>query len=127
MSIERIVEQRVQKFKDNQERIIEQDKTYESKGLFGMILNGTNYRNWRKENEVFANGYASGLEEGLRDSFNTDKLINGMDFKDERHKEFYDKFLELASNYNCRFTFHPLHGMVLEDLELKEYNNTHDK
>ena len=105
MSIERIVEQRVQKFKDNQERIIEQDKTYESKGLFGMILNGTNYRNWRKENEVFANGYASGLEEGLRDSFNTDKLINVMDFKDERHKEFYDKCSNTAKeNYKELFS-----------------------
>lgn len=75
MSVEKIVEQRVQKFKNNQERLIKEDKAHESKGLFGGILNGTNYGNWRKENEVFANGYARGLE----------------------------------------------------DLELKEYNNTHNK
>lgn len=116
MSIERIVEQKVQKFKDNQEKLIQEDKAYESKGLFGGLLNSTNYGDWRKKNKVFTNGYATGLEEGLRDSFNTDKLINAMDLKDERHKEFYQKFLELASSYNCKFTFHPLHGMVLEDL-----------
>lgn len=127
MSVEKIVEQRVQKFKNNQERLIKEDKAHESKGLFGGILNGTNYGNWRKENEVFANGYATGLEEGLRDSFNTDKLVNTMNLKEERHKEFYEIFLKLSSQYNCRFTFHPLHGMVLEDLELKEYNNTHNK
>ena len=69
-----------------------------------------------RENEVFADGYATGLEEGLRDSFNTDNLINTSDLKEERHKEFYDKFLELAKTYKCRFNFHPLHGMVLEDL-----------
>lgn len=110
MSVEKIVEQRVQKFKNNQERLIKEDKAHESKGLFGGILNGTNYGNWRKENEVFANGYATGLEEGLRDSFNTDKLVNTMNLKEERHKEFYEIFLKLSSQYNCRFTFHHFMG-----------------
>jgi len=117
MSVERIVEQRVQKFKDNQERLMKEDRVESSKGLFGGFLNGTNYSDWRKENEIFANGYASGLEEGLRDSFNTDKLVNSADLKDERQKEFYEKFLELSIEYNCRFNFHPLHGMILEDLQ----------
>jgi len=116
MSVEYIVRDRVQKFKDNQEKLIQEDKAHESKGLFGGLFNGTNYGEWRKENEVFANGYATGLEQGLRDSFNTDKLVNTMDLKEERHKEFYDKFLELANKYNCRFNFHPLHGIMLEDL-----------
>jgi hypothetical protein len=116
MSIEGIVREKVQKLKDNQERIIEQDKTYESKGFFGRILNGTNYGDWRKENEKFADGYAKGLEEGLRDSFNTDNLVNSTNLSSDRLREFYQKFLELSSEYNCRFTFHPLHGMMLEGL-----------
>ena len=127
MSAENIVRNRVQKFKDNQERLIQEDKIHKSKSLFGGFLSGTNYGDWRKENEKFANGYATGLEEGLRDSFNTDKLVNYTNLRVDRQKEFYQKFLELSKQYNCRFTFHPLHGMVLEDLELKEYNNTHDK
>jgi|TARA_R110002167_G_scaffold261098_1_gene467582 hypothetical protein len=35
MSIENIVRNRVQKFKDNQERLIQEDKIHESKSLFG--------------------------------------------------------------------------------------------
>jgi len=126
MSVENIVRDRVQKFKDNQERLIRADKL-SNLGLFGGIFGGADYEDWRKDNKIFASGYATGLEEGLRDSFNTDKLVNTEGLKDDRQKEFYQKFLELSKKYNCRFTFHPLHGMVLEDLELKEYNNTHDK
>tara|TARA_B100000768_G_C11202404_1_gene342329 strand:- start:678 stop:1058 length:381 start_codon:yes stop_codon:yes gene_type:complete len=126
MSVEKIVEQRVKNFEDNQERLIRSDKL-SNLGLFGGILEGSNYDDWRKDNKIFASGYATGLEEGLRDSFNTHKLVNTEDIKDDRQKEFYQKFLELSKQYNCRFTFHPLHGMVLEDLELKEYSNTHNK
>tara|TARA_Y100000389_G_scaffold24273_1_gene20950 strand:+ start:5040 stop:5420 length:381 start_codon:yes stop_codon:yes gene_type:complete len=126
MSVEKIVEQRVKKLEDNQEKLIQVDKI-SNIGLFGDILTGTNYEDWRKTNKIFSDGYATGLEEGLRDSFNTDKLVNTENLKDDRQKEFYQKFLELSKKYNCKFTFHPLHGMVLEDLELKEYNNTHNK
>ena len=117
MSVENIVRDRVQKFKDNQERLIKEDKSHNSTSLFGGFLNGTNYSDWRKDNKVFSDGYATGLEEGLRDSFNTDKLVNSMNLENRRHKEFYEKFLTLASEYNCRFNFHPLYGMMLEDIQ----------
>tara|TARA_X000000368_G_scaffold24442_1_gene18627 strand:+ start:56 stop:409 length:354 start_codon:yes stop_codon:yes gene_type:complete len=116
MSVEKIVEQRVKKLEDNQERLIQVDKI-SNIGLFGDIFTGTNYEDWRKTNKIFSDGYATGLEEGLRDPFNTDKLVNTEDIKDDRQKEFYQKFLELSKKYNCRFTFHPSHGMILEDLE----------
>ena len=116
MSVENVVRERVKRFKKNQKRLIIESKEEETKSFFGALLSVVDYNKWTKENEAFVDGYAIGLEEGLRDSFNTARLTHHNNFTEEQ-SEFYNKFLELSSEYNCRFTFHPLHGMVLEDLQ----------
>lgn len=35
----------------------------------------------------------------------------------EKHIEFRDKFLQLCEEYNTRITYHPVSGMIFQDLK----------
>lgn len=66
--------------------------------------------------EIWFQAMEVGIEKGLYSASLDGQIIDTTNnCKDERHKEFYDKFLELSNKYNCSIQYHPLHGMKVID------------
>lgn len=58
-------------------------------------------------------GFDLGIERGSPDR----RIIElGTKVRHEKDKEFYTKFIKLCTDYNVRIKFHPMKGMVFEDL-----------
>lgn len=64
--------------------------------------------------ETWDSGIKHGIEIGMRrTSLEGQKLeLYGNTLKPE-HKEFLDKFYELANEYGCAIQYHPEHGMIV--------------
>lgn len=90
------------------------DKSFTEKGLFGF----TPKYNQSEVREIWFSTMALGMNEGLRmGSLAGQRIDTSNGCKNERHKEFYQKFLKLAEEYNCAILFHPLEGMIVADLD----------
>lgn len=57
-----------------------------------------------KEDDIFAKGYGTGYEEALRDNPLRSEAVDINNMSD-KHKEFYQKFLELAVEYGVAFEY----------------------
>ncbi len=68
--------------------------------------------------DIWFRAMALGMQEGLRmGSLEGQKIDITQNCKNERHKEFYKKFLELAEEYKCGIQYHPTIGMCVMDLK----------
>ena len=88
------------------------DKSFTDKGLFGM----TPKFSQSEVREIWLSGIKYGMEQGLYMASLEGQRINiNNNIKNERQKEFYNKFLELANKYECAIQYHPSEGMCVID------------
>jgi len=67
--------------------------------------------------EIWFSGIRVGIEEGLRrSSLEGQRIETHRNLTNDRHKEFYEKFLKLAEEYECRIQYHPHLGMCVTDM-----------
>jgi hypothetical protein len=94
-----------------------EDNSFKEKETGLSLLFGGHKYTQSEVREIWFNGIRVGIEHGLNNaSLQGQKIEITRNMSNPRHKEFYDKFLELASKYNCQIQYHPLHGMVVVDL-----------
>jgi ABC-type tungstate transport system permease subunit len=90
------------------------DKSFTDRGLFKMFP--PKYEQSRVR-EIWFQAMALGMQEGLRmGSLEGQRIDISTGCKNERHKEFYEKHLKLAQEYNCAIAYHPMEGMCVMDL-----------
>lgn len=90
------------------------DTSFTDGGFMGMFPPKYTQNEVRK---IWFDAISLGMQEGLRMGSIQGQRINISDgCKNERHKEFYTKFLKLAEEYNCAIVYHPLEGMCVMDL-----------
>ena len=88
----------------------------EKENVFTLLFGGIKYSQ-SECREFWFQAMALGMQEGLRmGSIQGQQIDTTKGCKNERHKEFYTKFLKLAEEYNCAIVYHPLEGMVVMDL-----------
>ena len=67
--------------------------------------------------ETWFQGIEYGMEKGLHmASLEGQRIHITNNIKNPRHKEFYEKFIDLAKQYNCAIQYHPQVGMCVTDL-----------
>jgi hypothetical protein len=92
------------------------DNSFTEKGNVFSSLFGHKYSQGEAR-EIWFQGIRHGLEIGLRKaSIEGQRIEITSNMTNERHKEFYSKFLELANKYNCQIQYHSNHGMMVIDL-----------
>lgn len=100
-------------FKQNDKSFQEKESAFEL--LFRPF--GRRYSN-QELRDIWHSGIRCGIEVGLNEaSLEGQKLEIYNNVKNPKHKEFLDKFYELASEYNCAIQYHPQYGMVVESLK----------
>ena len=89
------------------------DKSFTERGLFGLEIK---YKQ-SLVRETYLNALAIGMMRGLEiGSVIGQEIDITNNCKNPRHKEFYEKFLKLAKEYNCAIVYHPRVGMKVADL-----------
>lgn len=92
------------------------DKSFQEKDHPLSILFGTNKYSKQEMKETWNRGIRHGIELGLREASLDGQLISLREnTTDERHKEFINKFTQLANEYQCAIQHHPKLGMVIVD------------
>jgi len=89
------------------------DKSFTEKGFLGLPIKYSQ----GECREFWFQAMGIGMLEGLKmGSIQGQKIDITNSCKNERHKEFYTKFLKLAEEYNCAIVYHPIDGMCVMDL-----------
>lgn len=92
------------------------DKSFTEKWFIGFE---PTYKQ-REVREIFFDAIAHGMKIGLKIASVEQQLADTSETcTNPRYREFYDKFLELAHQYNCAIVFHPQQGMGVMDLDRK--------
>lgn len=80
-----------------------------------LLFGGHNYKQ-SEVREVWNRGIKHGIEIGLHyASLEGQRIELGNNINNERHKEFIEKFYQLAAEYSCYIQYHPQLGMVIID------------
>lgn len=86
------------------------DKSFTERGLWGLPI----MYSQSECREFWFEAMELGIQEGLRiGSIQGQRIDTSNSCKNERHKEFYTKFLKLAEEYNCAIVYHPHEGMCV--------------
>lgn len=86
------------------------DNSFKERSLFGLPIK---YKQ-SEVREIWFQGIELGIEKGLRlASLEGQRIETNTNMQNQRHKEFYEKFLKLASDYNCCIQYHPMHGIFV--------------
>jgi hypothetical protein len=89
------------------------DTSFQDKGEFLGTLFPTKYNN-KDMRETWHRGIKHGIEIGLRKaSLEGQKIELNQNTPDGKHKEFIEKFYQLADEYKCSVQYHPEFGMVI--------------
>jgi len=92
------------------------DKSFTEKGFLGIPIKYSQ----SEVREIWFKGIELGMQEGLRiGSLEGQRIDTSLGCKNQRHKEFYEKFLKLSDDYNCAILYHPLEGMCVVDLNYR--------
>ncbi len=92
------------------------DKSFQEKGLFGMV---PKYKQ-HEVREIYFNAIAFGINRGLEiGSIGGQKVELYGNAKTNRQKEYLDKLYKLSEEYNCAIVYHPYDGMVVMQLNNK--------
>lgn len=96
------------------------DKSFQEKPTGLELLFGFNYKHRAELRETLRRGIKYGIEIGLRkSSLEGQKIELYQNVKDQRQKEFLDKFYSLSNEYGCAIQYHPELGMVVIDKNYK--------
>ena len=78
------------------------------------ILFGTDKYSKVEMRETWVRGIKHGIEIGLRKASIEGQMIElNHNTTNETHKEFIEKFYQLAAEYKCAVQYHPQAGMVI--------------
>ena len=78
------------------------------------MLFGTNLYTKQEMRETWDRGIKHGIEIGLRKaSLEGQRIELTHNTTNEKHKEFLEKFYQLAAEYKCAVQYHPEVGMVV--------------
>ncbi len=100
----------------NQEMKGDTSFTEKPSGL-SSLFGGTKYTQSEMK-DTWNSGIKKGIEIGLRRaSLEGQKIENYHNITNPRHKEFLDKFHQLAEEYQMAITHHPEHGMSVIDMK----------
>ena len=90
------------------------DKSFQEKESGLSILFGTHNYSKQEMRETWDRGIKYGIEIGLRKaSLEGQRIELNHNTTNERHKEFLEKFYQLAAEYKCAIQYHPEVGMVV--------------
>ena len=93
------------------------DKSFQEKESGLSLLFGTTKYSKAEMRETWNNGIKLGIEIGLRKSSIEGQIIElNHNTPDGKHKEFIEKFYQLADKYKCAIQYHPEIGMVVVGL-----------
>lgn len=95
--------------------VMQGDTSFQEKESGLSLLLGTKYTK-REMRETWDRGIKRGIEIGLRKaSLEGQRIELNNNNTNEKHKEFLEKFYQLASEYNCAIQYHPEVGIVVVD------------
>lgn len=88
------------------------DRSFTERGFMGFAPRYSQ----SEVRDIWMNGIRHGVELGLlQGSLEGQAMDLEGSIKDDRVREFYDKFLGLCVEYGCAIQYHPLHGLVVID------------
>lgn len=94
--------------------VMKGDTSFQEKDSVLSLLFGTNKYSKQEMRETWDRGIKYGIEIGLRKaSLEGQKIELLNNTTNEKHKEFLEKFYELAAHYQCAIQYHPEVGMVV--------------
>jgi hypothetical protein len=90
------------------------DTSFQEKETGLSLLFGTNKYSKQEMRETWDRGIKHGIEIGLRKaSLEGQRIELNHNTPEGIHKEFLEKFYQLADEYKCAVQFHPEVGMVV--------------
>ncbi len=90
------------------------DTSFQEKDSTLSVLFGTNNYSKQEMRETWHRGIKHGIEIGLRKaSLEGQRIELNQNTTNEKHKEFVEKFYQLATEYKCAVQYHPELGMVI--------------
>ena len=90
------------------------DTSFQEKDSTLNLLFGNNKYSKQEMRETWDRGIKHGIEIGLRKaSLDGQRIELNNNTTNERHKEFLEKFYQLAAEYKCAVQYHPEVGMVV--------------
>lgn len=95
------------------------DKSFQEKeSAFELMLRPFGKRFTKQEmRDNWHMGIRHGIEIGFQKaSLEGQRIELTNNITNPRHKEFVEKFYKLAEEYGCAVQYHPLHGMIVEDV-----------
>lgn len=85
----------------------------ERKSTLSMLFGRTKYSK-QEMRATWNSGIKHGIEIGLRKaSLDGQRIELNANMKNEKHKEFLEKFYQLADEYKCAVQYHPKFGMII--------------
>jgi hypothetical protein len=93
---------------------IEGDTSFQEKESGLNLLFGTNKYSKVEMRETWNRGIKHGIEIGLRRASLEGQMIElNHNTPEGKHKEFLEKFYQLADEYKCAIQYHPEVGMIV--------------
>jgi len=90
------------------------DTSFQEKESGLSLLFGTHKYSKQEMRATWDRGIKCGIEIGLRKaSLEGQRIELNHNTKNEKHKEFLEKFYKLADEYKCAVQYHPEVGMVV--------------
>lgn len=90
------------------------DTTFQEKESILSLLFGTRKYSKQEMRETWERGIKHGIEIGLRKaSLGGQRIELNHNTPEGKHKEFLEKFYQLADEYKCAVQYHPEFGMVV--------------
>lgn len=90
------------------------DKSFQEKEHPLALIFGTSKFSQEDMRETWHRGIKYGIEIGLNRASLEGQIIElEHNTKNSKHKEFIEKFYQLANEYNCAIQYHPRIGMVI--------------
>lgn len=90
------------------------DKSFQEKESGLSLLFGTKKYSKVEMRETWNRGIKLGIEIGLRRASLAGQRIElNHNTHERKHKEFLEKFYQLADEYNCAIQYHPEVGMIV--------------
>ena len=90
------------------------DTSFQEKDSGLSLLFGTHKYSKQEMRETWDRGIKHGIEIGLRKASLEGQIIElNHNTPDGKHKEFLEKFYQLAAEYKCAVQYHPEVGMVV--------------
>ena len=90
------------------------DTSFQEKDSTLNLLFGNNKYSKQEMRETWDRGIKHGIEIGLRKaSLEGQKIELNNNITNQNHKEFLEKFYQLANEYKCAIQYHPKYGMII--------------